>query len=131
MPGPVLLAEFFTYLRTGGDAAVFREELHESPEDESAWLSAFQEECESLPGLDRTPLPWHPEAARAATAFIYRLCQALANRALGDEKVRAICAAHPPPASSPGEILSNDLCLRYLPEIHTFARLRDRETLFH
>jgi hypothetical protein len=121
MSGPVQLAEFFSFLRASGEAVVIRDELIESSEDPAEWQAAFLEDCENLPGLDRAPLPWHPETARTATAFFYRLSQALANRALDEKQVQAICAGAPPPLVSPGEILSADLTLRYLPELHSMA----------
>jgi hypothetical protein len=127
MPGPVQLAEFFAFLRTGGEAAVFREEFRMIGENPEVWQAAYQEECESLPGFELTPPAWHPETALAATAFLYQLCQALANRALEEDKVRAICAAHPPAPTSAGEVLSADLSLRYLPELYALATSINRE----
>lgn len=121
MPCPVPLAEFFVFLRAGGEATVFKDAPDAFPEDPSAWQKAFEEECACLPGTNPTPLVWHPGVAQAATAFLYRLCQALANRALNEAQVLAICAAPPALPASPGEVLSSDLALRYLPELFTMA----------
>ncbi len=67
-------------------------------------------------------LEWHPEAAVSAMHYVYRLCQALVDRAMSEEDVSRICAALPMPPSAPGEVLSLDLALRHLPELHSMAR---------
>jgi hypothetical protein len=124
MPVTVSIAEFFSALHVSGQAGVTRESLADAdPAQTISLLSrAFQDACDDLPGGPKVDLEWHPAAAVNALHYIYRLCQALVDRAMPEEQVGGICAAMPMAASSPGEMFSQDLVLRHLPELHSMAR---------
>lgn len=124
MPVTVSIAEFFSSLHVAGQAGVTRELLADpDPARTASLLSrAFRGLCDDLPGGVQVDLEWHPKAAVNALHYIYRLCQALVDRAMTEEDVNRICAALPLLPSSPGEALSQDLVLRHLPELHAMAR---------
>ncbi|WP_395743691.1 hypothetical protein [Prosthecobacter sp.] len=124
MPAAVSLIEFFSALHTSGQAGVTRDPLPADGSAQSFTLlsRAFHESCEDLPGGLRVHLEWRPESAVNALHYIYRLCQALVDRAMPEEEVHRICAALPLAPSSPDEVMSQDLTLRHLPELHAMAK---------
>lgn len=124
MPLTVSITDFFSSLHVAGQAGVTRELLTDpDPAQSAALLSrAFHDLCDDLPGGLQVDLEWHPAAAVNALHYIYRLCQALVDRSMTEEDVSRICAARPMQPSSPGELISQDLALRHLPELHSMAR---------
>lgn len=82
----------------------------------------FATAVEELPGGNSPSLVFSREAALAALRFVYRLCLTLADRAMTEAQVRAVCAGMPPQAVTADELLSTDLALRHLPEIYRMAR---------
>lgn len=120
------LAEFATTLFASGQAAVQRDADLTAHEDEAArqLAAVFATVVEELPGTDAASpaLSFSREAGLSALRFLYRLCLALADRAMTEAQVRVACAGMPPPAVTADELLSVDLALRHLPEIHRMAR---------
>ena len=113
-------AEFFTALHASGIAGVTRDELSEA-DSERVLKRVFDESLEDLPG-DTADLHWQPQVAAQALHSFYRLCQALVDRAMTDEQVTALCATVPAPSHAPGDLLSADVTLRHLPELHGMAK---------
>ncbi|WP_395737188.1 hypothetical protein [Prosthecobacter sp.] len=124
MPVTVSIADFFSALHVSGQVGVTREDLLPGDSEQTlALLSrAFQDACEDLPGGLKVDLEWCPAAAQDALRYLYRLCQVLVDRAMSEEQAGAVCAAMPLAASSPGELFSQDLALRHLPELWSMAR---------
>jgi hypothetical protein len=70
------------------------------------------------------------EVARWAAELLYRGCQCLIFRELGEDAVRAAFDFPCPQPLSAGTIYSADLVLRYLPDLTTMARaLAERDVL--
>ncbi|MBK8037502.1 MAG: hypothetical protein IPK22_10255 [Verrucomicrobiaceae bacterium] len=113
-------AEFFSALLATGTANVAREELVGATADR-VLRRAFDEALEDFSG-SVDGVEWRPQAADEALRYVYRLCQALVDRAMTDEQVTALCAALPAVGDSPGELLAVDLALRHLPELHRMAK---------
>ncbi len=124
MPASISTIEFFSALQVAGQAGVTREalEVSDSAQTGALLLRAFHDACDDMPGGMKVEMEWHPEAAVNALHYLYRLCQALVDRAMPDEQVGGMCAAMPMAPSSPGEALSLDVALRHLPELHAMAR---------
>lgn len=113
-------AEFFSALLAMGMANVAREELAGAAADR-VLRRAFDEALDEFPGSVEG-IEWQSQAAEEALRYVYRLCQALVDRAMTDEQVTALCAALPALVDSPGELLAVDLALRHLPELHHMAK---------
>ncbi|WP_395752344.1 hypothetical protein [Prosthecobacter sp.] len=124
MPVTVSIAEFFSSLHVSGQVGVTREALlpGDSEQTQALLSRAFQDACDDLPGGLKADLECCHAAATAAIHYLYRVCQALVDRAMSEEQVAAICAAMPPLPTSPGEMFSQDLALRHLPELWSMAR---------
>jgi hypothetical protein len=122
----VSLAEFLAALFATGQVAVGRGvDLMQGREAAVRVLEgAFGEMVEELPEFD--PSEGKPalevETALAAGRYLYGVCLALADRAMTEEQVLAVCAALPAAPGTVAEVLSADLVLRHLPEIDRMAR---------
>lgn len=131
-PSAAILADFATALFASGQAAVQRDADLMAHEDEAArqLAAVFATVVEDLPGADAAALVFSREAALPAMRFVYRLCLTLADRAMTDAQVRAVCTVMPMQPVTADELLSADLALRHLPEIHRMARsLSDSDPL--
>lgn|GEM_PF-2306480 len=117
---PISPAEFFNALLTSGFAGVARGALS-GADGERVMKRVFDELLEDFRG-DAKELPWQPQVAAEALQYFYRLCQALVDRAMTDEQVRALCAAVPAPSNAPSDVLAADLTLRHLPELYGMAK---------
>lgn len=131
-PSAAILADFATALFASGQAAVQRDADLMTHEDEAErqLAAVFATVVEDLPGTDAASLVFSREAALPAMRFVYHLCLTLADRAMTEAQVRAVCTVMPMQPMTAGELLSADLALRHLPEIHRMARsLSDSDPL--
>jgi|JI8StandDraft_1071087.scaffolds.fasta_scaffold211742_2 hypothetical protein len=121
MPAAAPLSDFIAALLATGEVAVARE--HDFLPDEAAvkqrLAAAMETTLADMPG--ESALTYQPDIAFAAACYLYRLCLALTDRAMSEEQVHAWTAAMPPIPSTADELLSADLVLRHLPEIHLLA----------
>lgn len=119
-----ILAEFATALFASGQAAVQRDMDLMAHEDAAARQleGVFATTVDELPGAEASSLVFCREAALSALRFVYRLCLTLADRAMTEAEVRAVCTLMPQQPVTADELLSADLALRHLPEIHRMAR---------
>jgi hypothetical protein len=119
---PATLAAFLHRLFTEGRVRVARptdaseQELRAMDEV----LTAFERRYEQdLPG---TPPPLAPEAARWGAVMIYRACQFVAFRDLGEAEMAQALGAVCPGDDSPATHYSVDLTFRFLPDLFKLAR---------
>ncbi|MEZ5433090.1 MAG: hypothetical protein R3F31_18410 [Verrucomicrobiales bacterium] len=114
-------AEFFRRTCMPGIAGVTRGALSED-DSERVLKRAFDESLEDLPG-DTADLLWQPKVAAQALHSFYRLWKPVpVDRAMTDEQVRAHCATVPAASHAPSDLLSADVTLRHLPELHGMAK---------
>jgi hypothetical protein len=123
-PSAASLVEFTAALFSSGQVAVERDAdlMMNEAEVRLGLQTAFEHMIEELPGTQNTGLAFSPVIGVAAARYVYRLCLALADRAMSEEQVLSVCAAMPEVPLTPDEVLSVDLTLRHLPEIYQMAR---------
>jgi hypothetical protein len=123
----VSLSEFTSGLFSSGHVIVSRRDLpppHSQPELPSLITTAFETTLADLPGGNPSApdLVCQADVATTALQFLYRLCQALADRSLTDADVQAISESMPRLPETAEDILSADLALRHLPGVYRLAR---------
>ncbi len=123
MPNLAPLPDFIFALFAGGEVAVAREPdfRSDAAESESTLQAAFQSTLQELPTVDLSGLALVPAIALTSAAWFYRASLALADRAMPEEQVKNWAAALPAAPTTPSEVLSADLTLRHLPELHALA----------
>ncbi len=118
------LSEFLASLFASGEVVVAR--AHdlgaEKQAGEMQLAEAFRVTQQDVPAVDVSGLVFAPEVAHACAAWFYRACLALTDRAMEVEQVQSLLGALPREATTPSEVLSADLTLRHLPELHALAR---------
>lgn len=123
MPNLAPLPDFISALFATGEVGVGREPDFQSDaaKSESTLHTVFESALQELPSVDVSGLVLVPEIAMASAVWFYRACLALADRAMSEEQVKSWAATLPCAASTPSEVLSADLLLRHLPELHALA----------
>lgn len=124
MPDLAPLPGFLASLLAAGEVAVAREHDFENDRADAQRLlaEAFHTTLQEVPAVDVSELEFIPDMALASAAWFYRACLTLTDRAMEEDQVKGWLATLPAEASTPSEVLSADLVLRHLPELHALAR---------
>jgi hypothetical protein len=124
MPNLAPLPHFISALIATGEVGVAREPdfCGDTAVSMRTFQAAFESALQEMPTVDVSGLVLVPEIAMASAVWFYRACLALADRAMSEEQVKSWAANLPVAPATPSEVLSADLTLRHLPELHAQAR---------